>query len=306
MKMKFTGRESSTLYRLLADTTSDIILKTDRNGFIVHASPAIERLGIALPGMLIGPHIQDLVHPACAQQIEAQHEAAMAGRNECEWAEYPALTGDRNERWFEIRMRRLEDESGQAYGALGLMRSIEERRAFEEKLFAAVMTDPLTGLSNRGAFIAMLRHMLDEEVGGCLALFSLDHLKAINMKYGQAVGDEALVTFSEVLRGRLRAQDIISRVGGESLGVLLPKASPAQAEAICRRIIAALPQAGRIAGEGSPPITASAGIARISDSLDDTLKRAEMALFHAKATGRNRLEVDGEAKPGRAALRSYS
>jgi diguanylate cyclase (GGDEF)-like protein/PAS domain S-box-containing protein len=300
MKMKFTGRESSALYRLLADTTSDIILKTDRNGFIVHASPAIERLGISLPGMLIGPHIQDLVHPACAPAIEAQHEAAIAGRNSPEWAEYPALTGDRDERWFEIRMRRLEDERGNAYGALGLMRSIEERRAFEEKLFAAVMTDPLTRLTNRQAFVAMLRHIVDEEVGGCLALFALDHLKAINMKYGQAVGDEALVTFSDVLRSRLRAQDIISRVGGESLGVLLPEASPAQAEAICQRIIAALPEQGRIAGVGCVPITASAGVARITDSLDDTLKRAEMALFYAKATGRNRVEVDGKAQLGRA------
>jgi diguanylate cyclase (GGDEF)-like protein/PAS domain S-box-containing protein len=300
MKMKFTGRESSALYRLLADTTSDIILKTDRNGFIVHASPAIERLGISLPGMLIGPHIQDLVHPACAQQIEAQHEAAIAGGAGTQWAEYPALAGDRTERWFEIRMRRLEDERGHAYGALGLMRSIEERRAFEEQLFAAVMTDPLTRLTNRSAFVAMLRHMVDEEVGGCLALFSVDHLKAINMKYGQAIGDEVLVTFADVLRGRLRARDIISRVGGESLGVLLPEVSPAQAEAICRRIIAALPEKGPIAGPGSPPITASAGIARISDCLDDTFKRAEMALFYAKATGRNRLEVDGKAPLPRA------
>lgn len=300
MKMKFTRRESSALYRLLADTTSDIILKTDRNGFIVHASPAIERLGISLPGMLIGPHIQDLVHPACASRIEAQHAAAIAGRNGAEWAEYPALTRDQDERWFEIQLRRLVDERGEAYGALGLMRSIEERRAFEDKLFAAVMTDPLTRLTNRRAFVAMLRHIVDEEVGGCLALFALDHLKAINMKYGQAVGDDVLVTFSDVLRSRLRAHDIISRVGGESLGVLLPEASPAQAEAICRRIIAALPQKCRLAGTGSFPITASAGVARITDSLDDTLKRAEMALFYAKATGRNRLEMDGKAQRRRA------
>ena len=295
MKMKFTRRESSALYRLLADTTSDIILKTDRSGFIVHASPAIERLGISLPDMLIGPHVQDLVHPACAPDIVAQHTAALAGRTSPEWADYPALTQDRNERWFEIQMRCLVDESGHAYGTLGLMRSIEERRAFEDKLFAAVMTDPLTRLTNRHAFVAMLRHIVDEEVGGCLALFALDHLKAINMRYGQAVGDDVLVTFSEVLRSRLRAQDIISRVGGESLGVLLPGASPAQAEALCRRIIAALPESCRAAGAGSFTITASAGVARITDSLDDTLKRAEMALFYAKATGRNRLEMDGKA-----------
>lgn len=294
MKVKLTQRESSALYRLLADTTSDIILKTDRQGFIVHASPAIERLGISLPSMLIGPHIQDIVHPACAATIEGRHQDAIAGRQNGEWIEFPALTSDRSERWFEIQMRRLVDDRQQVYGALSIMRSIEERRSFEEQLFAAAMTDPLTRLTNRCAFMTMLRHVVEERVGGCMALFALDHLKAINMKYGQLAGDEALVAFSEVVRGHLRSQDIISRFGGESLGVLLPAASPDQAEAICARVVGVLSQSRQIAGGGSLSLTASAGVARIDGSADDTLKRAEMALFFAKTNGRNRLEMDGK------------
>lgn len=297
MKMKFTGRESSALYRLLADTTSDIILKTDRKGFIVHASPALERLGISLPGMLIGPHIQDLADPACAAAIEGQHEAAIGGRQTPDWIEFPARTCDDSERWFEIRMRGLANERGQIYGALSIMRSIEERRSFEEQLFAAAMTDPLTRLTNRRAFIAMLQHIVSEEMGGCLALFSLDHLKAINMKYGQSAGDEALMAFSDVLRSRFRSQDIISRVGGESLGVLLPDVTAEEAEAICQRIIDALSQKRPIAGAGTIAITASAGVARIAGSVDDTLKRAEMALFFAKAAGRNRLKMEDRLSP---------
>lgn len=295
MKVKFTQRESTALYRLLADTTSDIILKTDRKGFIVHASPAIERLGISLPSMLIGPHIQDIVHPACAATIEGCHRDAIDGRQSREWTEFPALTRDRSERWFEIQMRRLVDDRQQVYGAISIMRSIEERRSFEEQLFTAAMTDPLTRLTNRSAFMAMLRHVVEEKGGsGCVALFSLDHLKAINMKHGQLVGDEVLVAFSEVVRSHLRSQDIISRIGGDSLGVLLPAASPEQAEAICARIVGVLSEKRQIAGAGSLSLTASAGVARIEASVDDTLKRAEMALFFAKSGGRNRLETDGK------------
>jgi PleD family two-component response regulator len=77
------------------------------------------------------------------------------------------------------------------------------------------------------------------------------------------------------------------------LGVLLPQARPDQAEAICARVIAALSDIRQTAGSNGFSITASAGVARIEGSLDDTFKRAELALFFAKAKGRNRLEMDG-------------
>lgn len=296
MTVQMTRSESSILYGMLAEATSDIILKTDNQGFIVEASPGIEDLGIALP-MLIGPHIRDLVHPANASEMDDLHEAALAGRQVRHWTEFLALTADHRERWFEIRMRRLTDDWGQVYGTISIMRSVEERHAYEEQLFVAVMTDPLTGLTNRRAFIEMLGHMVDKQVEGCLALFSLDHLKAINMKYGQAAGDEALVTFAEVLRQNLRSQDIISRSGGDSLAVLLPSDDPETVEPICRRIVEVLGRT-RLAGDANGlSIAASVGIARIATSVDDSLKRAEMARFLAKSSGGGRVEVDGRNSP---------
>ena len=85
MGMKFTLKERSALYRLLAETTSDIIIKTDRAGYILHASPAIEQLGFAVPAMLIGPHLLDLVHPARAEELRAEHDAAIRGRPHEGW-----------------------------------------------------------------------------------------------------------------------------------------------------------------------------------------------------------------------------
>jgi diguanylate cyclase (GGDEF)-like protein/PAS domain S-box-containing protein len=298
MKMAFTGRERSALYRLLSDVTSDIILKTDRNGFIVHASRGMESLGISLPNMLIGPHVQDLADASGAAMLEARHADAIGGRGNPGWIEFRARSKDRRERWFEIQMRALIDARGAVYGTLCIMRSIDERRAYEEQLFAAAMTDPLTRLTNRRAFLAMLGHMVEEQGAGCLALFALDGLKGINRQHGQAAGDAALVAFAEALRDLFRSQDIISRVGGESLGVLLPGVDAEAAEALCRRVIAALAQHREVTGAGPVALTASAGVASLGGSIDETLKRAETALFLAKAKGRNRLEVDGKAHFG--------
>lgn len=287
------------LYRLLAENTSDIILKTDREGFILHASPGIERLGFSPPQMLIGPHILDLVGPGFREAVRLEHEAVIEGRGSGTWIEFPACTSDGGERWSEIHMRCLAEGNAPPYGALSIIRSIEERRTYEEKLFAAAMTDPLTGLTNRRAFISMLQHLVDEQVDGCLALFDIDHFKAINMHYGHTTGDEVLVVFAELVRTLMRRDDIISRIGSESLGVLLPRASLERARPICQRIIDALADVHPAAGAEGLSITASAGLARIEGSVDDIIKRGELALFFAKAKGGNRLEVDTGLSPPR-------
>ncbi len=297
MGAEFTPREESVLCGLLAEATTDIILKTDREGFILHASPMLERLGVALPSMLIGPHLLDLVHPSHTDTIKADLAAAIGGKGQGQWTEFPGRTEDDQPCWFEIQMRALSHESGDIYGTLAILRCLETKRNMEEELFASSMTDPLTGLANRSAFIAMLEHLVQKDCGGCVALFDIDHFRAINLQHGQTAGDRVLVVFSDFLRTFMREDDIISRIGGESVGVLLPRTTPDQAEAICRRIIGALSEIRDSVGEKGISITASTGIARIASSLDDTMKRAELALFFAKAKGRNRLEMDGNAMP---------
>jgi diguanylate cyclase (GGDEF)-like protein/PAS domain S-box-containing protein len=296
MGINFSPRESRALYGLLADSPTDIVLKTDRKGFILHASGSIEQLGFPLKGMLIGPHLLDLVHPTHAKAVDAQFEAAVQGSRDTPWVEFPAPAPDFGEQWFEIRTRPLAHSDGRIYGAISIMRSIERRKSLERKLFAAELTDPLTGLTNRKAFVAMLQHLVNERIAGCLALFVIDYLAAINMRFGQSTGDRALITFSELLRTLMRREDIISRVGGRCLGVLLPCTRPEDAQNQCQRIIDTLSDIAREARPGTVSIGASAGIACIGNSLDDTMNRAELAVFLAQAKGRNRLEMDDWAR----------
>jgi diguanylate cyclase (GGDEF)-like protein/PAS domain S-box-containing protein len=299
MGVQFTSQESSALFHLLEETTTDIILKTDRNGFILQASSAIERLGLwpaRCVDALVQPHILDLVDADHADAIRAGHEAAIAGRADDRWIEFAAITNTMMSRWFEIRIRALTDESGAIYGAVSLMRSIEERRSFEDKLFAAELTDPLTGLTNRKAFLSMLQHMVDEGMDGCLAIFDIDRFRSINMRYGHSFGDEVLVVFADLLLTMMRSSDIISRIGGGSIAVLLPGATPERAHAICARVLDDLGEIRQVTSSGSFALSASAGIAGIGGSPDNTIKRAELALFFAKSRGSNRLETEDSAK----------
>lgn len=286
---------------LVADNSRDIVLKTDRDGTIREAGPVNDRVIDPSARHLVGRKLCDVVHPQWAQSVRADHAAALTGKDSRARLEFPVQIDGLRDGWYELRLTCLTDDHGQAYGTVGLLRSIEERRTLEEKLFAASLTDPLTGLSNRRAFVAMTQHLIERQVGGSLALFAIDHLKQINMRFGQAVGDEVLVVFADLVLTVMRSQDIVSRIGGETLAVLLPGCEPPRAEAACLRVVETLSD-----GRGDPlsrafSVTASAGLTRIEGSLDHTLKRAELALFHARAKGRNRLEIDGAPRLGRAA-----
>lgn len=292
----FTPQDGVALYGLLAHNSNDIIIiKTDCNGFVCSASPTIARVGLPQSEQLFGRHLTDIVHPRHVPTIRLRHANAVAGRVDESWEEF-AIPVESGERWFEIGMRGVPGDRGGISGVLSLMRNIDDKKNVERKLFVATMTDQLTGLTNRRAFTTMLDHMLADRIGGCVAIFDLDHFKAINLRYGQSLGDEVLVAFAGYVRASLRETDIISRIGGESIGVLLPGAGPADAEVICRRIVSGMGDLGKACGADDIPITASAGVARIGGSVDDTLRRVELALTLAKAKGRNRLEMEETAR----------
>lgn len=305
MGAEFTPREARALYGILCDNPSDIILKTDRDGFIVYASPALAGLGYRLPSLLFGPRLLDLVEPSHGAMVQAQLDQALRGRRASDWIEFPATLANGGVRWFGIRSRALIDHAGNIYGALSVLRDIDRARLLEEELFAAALTDPLTGLTNRTAFVAMLRHMVEQRIGGSLALFEIDHFRAINLRHGRAVGDKVLLVFADLLRNLMRRDDIISRIGGRRLAVLFPGTMQDEAECASQRIVETLSEVRDQVGRDRLAITASAGIARIGTGLDETIDRAEIALFLARAKGRNRLENDRGAHlppPCQAAL----
>ena len=162
----------------------------------------------------------------------------------------------------------------------------------------AADTDYLTGLPNRRslaragaeAFLAARQ----AGSGFSLAVFDVDKFKAINDTYGHDAGDRVLVHVANRLRAGLRPADLIARTGGEEFVVLFRDLAEADGLAIVERMRAAVENGGFSADGEGIALTVSAGLAsREADeeTYDDVLRRADTALYRAKANGRNRVEA---------------
>ncbi|MGY1951928.1 GGDEF domain-containing protein [Pseudomonas pergaminensis] len=159
------------------------------------------------------------------------------------------------------------------------------------------LIDPLTGLPNRAAW----SESLDQEVNDwhqrgnslSLAMLDLDHFKRINDGYGHLAGDKVLKIIASVLRKRLRPSDFIARFGGEEFVLLMPDSSLADALAAGEVLRAAI-EACPFHFKGEPvTITVSMGVAQFQpgERSDLALKRADAALYRAKAAGRNQVQA---------------
>lgn len=152
-------------------------------------------------------------------------------------------------------------------------------------------TDGLTGLLNRRAlFDAMAGQAL--RPGHAVVAFDLDRFKAINDRYGHAVGDEVLRRFAEALRQNLRDGDLAARTGGEEFVLVLRDASQQLATSTAERIRAIFADSPIETARGPLSGTASAGVALAGaggESFEEVLHRADTSLYRAKDGGRNRV-----------------
>lgn len=169
------------------------------------------------------------------------------------------------------------------------------RTRLDESLEMAI-TDPLTGLHNRRYFASRLQQMVETSANGgppCAVLIAdLDHFKRINDTFGHAGGDAILTQFSDRLRAGLRALDIAARYGGEEFVIAMPETDLQQAIIAAERLRRAVAkECFRLPdGEVANSVTVSVGVAEVyrGESSDSVMKRADTALYRAKAEGRNR------------------
>ena len=121
----------------------------------------------------------------------------------------------------------------------------------------------------------------------------IDFFKRINDNYGHAVGDQVLKNFTETLRGQLRQGDWLGRIGGEEFVIVLANASLETAKNLAERLRIAVSEQACCIEDNRITVTASFGLAMFDgqESLDQLLERADEALYRAKRSGRNRVEV---------------
>ncbi|MBI4997115.1 MAG: diguanylate cyclase [Rhodocyclales bacterium] len=190
-------------------------------------------------------------------------------------------------------------ESAQLVGVEVVFQDIARRKAMEEELTRLATTDALTNIANRRRFLEYMESELARvkrfaETSFFLML-DLDNFKMVNDTWGHSVGDTALRHFADLCRLRVRQSDYFGRLGGEEFGIILSRtdvAGAAQFAETLRRSVADSPVQS---AKGPVPLTVSIGIAEFRDSdetSDNILVRADVALYSAKAHGRNCVVLD--------------
>lgn len=172
---------------------------------------------------------------------------------------------------------RLTTLANLAGARIGAIRAMDQARL-------QASTDGLTGLVNRRSLEARVR-VLERPYAVIMA--DLDHFKRLNDTFGHQAGDAALRLFGQTVRAQQRADDIACRYGGEEFVIVMPRCTVAEALLAADRIRIAL--AASFTG-GAPPFTASCGVADSSgrEGFDEVLRAADVALYAAKAQGRDR------------------
>lgn len=282
MGVHFVPRGDGVLLRLWAGVSSEIALACDRQG-------RITELCGALPGGAVGQLLWDLAPPRQREPLQRAYAAALAQDRRSDWIEVALRQPDGARAWYELRIDPVTLGPDHSLGAICVLRSIAERRRLEREAFAAAMTDPLTGFTNRTAFMAMLAHLAEQDAPGALALVDLDRFRAFNLRYGHAAGDRLLVSFAGLLRQVTRPEHILSRTDGETFAVIMPGANLGQARITAGAITGALAEVALGAQRGELPFTASIGLALLGPDSDASLRSAELAVTDAKARGRARV-----------------
>jgi diguanylate cyclase (GGDEF)-like protein len=210
----------------------------------------------------------------------------------------------------------LHEDDGRISGAIIVNQDISARHQADEELRRAKLalelanrelqlalsreqdaarTDELTGLCNRRHFFDLAKQLF--EVARryrqplSAVMLDLDHFKRINDRYGHQAGDEVLRLLTRTVAPHLRAADIFARYGGEEFVLLLPDTDPQYARGLVERIRLAVAGQRLETGGGAVLVTLSAGIAAMADDdecIEAMIRRADQALYAAKAGGRNR------------------
>ncbi|MCQ4164957.1 diguanylate cyclase [Tahibacter harae] len=168
---------------------------------------------------------------------------------------------------------------------------------YAAELYQAAITDPLTGAYNRGHLLRQmeenLRHAQSAGQDLSVLLIDFDHFKAINDEHGHQFGDRVLAGGIQIVRQWLEPGDLVGRYGGEEFVVLMPGRDAAAAAPIAERLRDKVAQGLTALAQSRRALTISIGLASLRASgaatLEDLLGAADVAVYRAKAQGRNRV-----------------
>jgi diguanylate cyclase (GGDEF)-like protein/PAS domain S-box-containing protein len=290
-------RRSETRFRSLVQNSSDLVVLLDRDARMVFVSPAIERILGEPAATRTDRPVSELVHAEDAEWITALLERLAATPGSVAGGEVRMRHADGRWRWIEVVGTNLLSDPD-VRGIVLNCRDVTDRRTLEEQLRHQAFHDPLTSLANRPLLVDRIEHELEgrpmeSPATTAVLLLDLDDFKTVNDSLGHAAGDELLAAVAERVRATLRGRDTAARIGGDEFGILVRTGERAEVEAIAERLLAAIRQPIDL-GDHHLTVAASMGIAFADGrhtTADELLRSADVAMYMAKARGKDRFVV---------------
>jgi len=288
-------RERQSLSIVLEALQGYFVLMLDLDLYITQPNPSIERL-FGHGATIVGRACQELLHSGSGEPVDLAVKAEQAVRQG--WASFEAeyRCVDGTVIWGDTVLTTIVDETGAPSAFVIVARDVSERHRREDALVDEAITDPLTGLLNRRGLATRVAPWLDEARAGkalkisALAL-DIDFFKRVNDRYGHDGGDAVLRHLGQLLTKQFRRGDIVARLGGEEFVVLLKDAPGAIAMASAERMRHVLEHTPVAWKDEMIAVTTSIGMVSGSGLTDveQLLIEADLALYRAKAEGRNRV-----------------
>ncbi|MUM77122.1 PAS domain S-box protein [Pseudodesulfovibrio sp. F-1] len=286
--------EREKQYRALFENNHAVMLLMDpRTGRIVDANPA---------AVLFYGHPAETLRAMSLSDINAQDEKAI----------FKEMVDSRRERRpYFIHRHRLangEERDVEVYSGpimvqgnqliYSVVHDITERARLEREMKRLATTDALTGAGNRHEFFRLAEQELRRarRYGHALSVIMLDidYFKSINDTHGHQTGDAVLKALSALVRASLRDTDIFGRLGGEEFAIVLPETDLENGRRVAQRLREDLAGLTVRLRDKAVNFTVSIGIAALKNKdrvIEDTVNRADEALYRAKRMGRNRVET---------------
>ena len=239
------------------------------------------------------------VHADDQAHVKQQFQASLSDLKDLHF-DCRVIWPDRSIHWIRVHGS-FHQKDTKPNRMIGTIVDITQRKEAEKKIQNLAFFDALTQLPNRRLLLDRLQRALVASGRnlhrGALLFIDLDNFKTLNDTRGHQIGDQLLIKVAACLKACVREGDSVARLGGDEFVVILenlhedPQACATRVEHISEKILASLNQIDRVAGFDHH-MTASIGITLFSNdtrTVDELMKRADLAMYQAKAAGRNTL-----------------
>jgi len=296
------GIVSDVERRALALTGSgDLIWDWDVAADKVFTSPETETLLGLKRGTLEGAAAAwlEVLHPLDQDRFRAALDSVLDQRRGRLVQDFRLRTADGHFMWFSLKARPVVGSDGEVLRVIGTLTDVTDIKNAEERLLHDSVNDNLTGLPNRKLFLDRLASLTNftksvPTLRPTVMVIDLDRFKQVNDSVGIAVGDSILLTLARRLTRILKPQDTLARLGGDQFGLILMSEQDAGRITAFAETIRKTIRAPIAFNDREIFLTASIGLA-LSDPQtppsEDIVKDAELAMYHSKRIGGDRIDV---------------